>query len=66
MLSPFVKRRRSKCVSLKRCSLAEQSGFPAWVSVDAKKLEGTFKTSPDRNEIANDVNESLIVELYSR
>ena len=47
-------------------SLAEQSGFPSWVSVDAKKLEGTFKTSPDRNEIANDVNESLIVELYSR
>ena len=47
-------------------SLAEQSGFPSWVSVDAKKLEGIFKTSPDRNEIANDVNESLIVELYSR
>ena len=47
-------------------SLAEQSGFPSWVSVDAKKLEGTYKTSPDRNEIANDVNESLIVELYSR
>ena len=47
-------------------SLAEQSGFPSWVAVDAKKFEGTFKTSPDRSEIANDVNESLIVELYSR
>lgn len=47
-------------------SLAEQSGMPSWVSVDAKKMEGTFKALPDRSEIANDVNESLIVELYSR
>ena len=47
-------------------SLAEQIGMPSWVSVDAKKMEGTFKSSPDRSEIANDVNESLIVELYSR
>lgn len=47
-------------------SLAEQSGMPSWVSVDAKKMEGTFKSMPDRTEIANDVNESLIVELYSR
>jgi ribosomal protein S4 len=47
-------------------SLAEQSGMPSWVSVDAKKMEGTFKAAPDRSEIANDVNESLIVELYSR
>ena len=47
-------------------SLAEQGGLPSWVSVDAKKMEGTFKQMPDRTEIANDVNESLIVELYSR
>jgi len=47
-------------------SLAEQSGLPSWVAVDAKKTEGTFKSMPDRGEIANDVNESLIVELYSR
>lgn len=47
-------------------SLAEQSGMPSWVAVDAKKMEGTFKSMPDRSEIANDVNESLIVELYSR
>jgi len=47
-------------------SLAEQIGFPAWLAVDAKKMEGVFKSSPDRGEIANDVNESLIVELYSR
>jgi small subunit ribosomal protein S4 len=47
-------------------SLAEQTGMPSWVAVDAKKMEGTFKSMPDRSEIANDVNESLIVELYSR
>jgi small subunit ribosomal protein S4 len=47
-------------------NLAEQSGFPAWVSVDKTKMEGTFKSVPDRADIANDINESLIVELYSR
>jgi small subunit ribosomal protein S4 len=47
-------------------SLAEQIGFPSWVSVDAKKFEGTFRSFPERNEIAADVNEALIVELYSR
>ena len=47
-------------------SLSAQSGVPSWVSVDAKKMEGVFRTMPDRSEIANDVNESLIVELYSR
>jgi small subunit ribosomal protein S4 len=47
-------------------SLAEQASFPSWVSVDAKKFEGTFKQLPDRSEIAGDINESLIVELYSR
>ena len=51
---------------LEALSLAEQSGMPSWVAVDAKKMEGTFKSMPDRTEIANDVNESLIVELYSR
>ncbi len=47
-------------------SLAEQSGFPLWVSVDAKKMEGSLKTLPDRSDYNQEVNESLIVELYSR
>ncbi len=46
--------------------LAESIGMPAWVSVDAAKLEGIFKKSPDRDEFGSDINESLIVELYSR
>ncbi|HEY9094483.1 MAG: 30S ribosomal protein S4 [Burkholderiaceae bacterium] len=46
--------------------LAKQIGFPAWVEVSVDKAEGVFKKTPDRDEFASDVNESLIVELYSR
>ncbi|WP_210542300.1 30S ribosomal protein S4 [Rhodoferax sp. PAMC 29310] len=46
--------------------LAQQVGMPAWVEVSLEKAEGTFKTVPDRDQFAADVNESLIVELYSR
>ncbi len=51
---------------LEALSLAEQGGLPSWIAVDKTKMEGTFKNLPERSEIANDVNESLIVELYSR
>ncbi len=46
--------------------LAQQVGMPSWVEVSIDKAEGTFKKVPDRDEFAADVNESLIVELYSR
>ncbi len=46
--------------------LAAQVGMPAWVNVNAEKAEGVFKAVPDRDQFAADVNESLIVELYSR
>jgi len=46
--------------------LAGQVGFPSWVEVNADKAEGTFKKTPDRDEFGADINESLIVELYSR
>lgn len=46
--------------------LAQQVGMPAWVEVNFDKAEGTFKSVPDRDQFAADVNESLIVELYSR
>ncbi|MFW2356812.1 30S ribosomal protein S4 [Hydrogenophaga sp.] len=51
---------------LEAMELAKQIGFPAWVDVSVDKVEGVFKKSPDRDEFASDVNESLIVELYSR
>ena len=46
--------------------LATQVGIPAWVEVNVDKAEGIFKKTPDRDEFAADINESLIVELYSR
>jgi small subunit ribosomal protein S4 len=47
-------------------NLADQTGFPDWVSVDKAKMEGIFRQVPDRSEISADINESLVVELYSR
>ena len=47
-------------------SVAEQVGIPEWLEVDAKKLEGTFKAAPEREELPAEINESLIVELYSK
>ena len=46
--------------------LAQQVGMPAWVEVSLDKAEGIFKKTPDRDQFAADINESLIVELYSR
>lgn len=46
--------------------LAEANGFPSWVEVDSKNFKGVFKSVPDRAEIASDVNEQLVVELYSK
>lgn len=47
-------------------TLAEQSGFPSWIEVDTSKFEGTFKAVPDRSDLPADINESLVVELYSK
>lgn len=46
--------------------MAQQIGLPAWVEVDAKQFEGTFKRMPDRSDLSADINEHLIVELYSK
>ncbi len=45
---------------------AEGRGFPEWVDVDAKGLKGTFKSKPQRSELPSTINESLVVELYSK
>ncbi|MCP4874684.1 MAG: 30S ribosomal protein S4 [Gammaproteobacteria bacterium] len=47
-------------------SLAEQVGFPDWVEVNQSKFEGTFKALPLRSELPPDINEQLVVELYSK
>ena len=46
--------------------LAGSIGLPDWVQVDAAKMEGVFKKAPDRDQFGAEINESLIVELYSR
>jgi small subunit ribosomal protein S4 len=46
--------------------LAVQGGLPSWCSVSKDKMEGTFKAVPDRADFGSEINESLIVELYSR
>lgn len=57
---------RSQARIVSSLELAEQQGFPSWVSVDPKKMEGVLKQVPDRSDLSAEINESLIVELYSR
>ncbi|MFU8784326.1 30S ribosomal protein S4 [Aliidiomarina sp.] len=46
--------------------LAEQREKPLWVEVDAKEMQGTFKRLPERTDLSAEINEQLIVELYSK
>ena len=46
--------------------MASQVGFPDWVTVDEKQMKGTLKSVPERDEILPDINENLVVELYSK
>jgi len=47
-------------------ALAEQFGFAEWIEVDVKAMKGVFKRTPDRSELPAEVNEQLVVELYSK
>ena len=46
--------------------LAAQRGEVEWVAVDSNKMEGTFSRNPDRADLPAEINENLIVELYSK
>ena len=46
--------------------VAQQRGFSEWIDVNVKKMEGTFKAQPERSELPSDINEHLVVELYSK
>jgi small subunit ribosomal protein S4 len=46
--------------------LAQQRGIADWIDVDIKKMEGVFKSRPERDELPADINEHLVVELYSK
>ena len=47
-------------------NVAQQVGFPDWVEVDDKQMRGVFKTVPARDDVLPDINENLVVELYSK
>ncbi|MGI9308762.1 MAG: 30S ribosomal protein S4 [Gammaproteobacteria bacterium] len=46
--------------------IAGQVGLPEWVEVDEKKMSGVLKALPEREEVLPDINENLVVELYSK
>ena len=46
--------------------LASQHGFSDWIEVDVDKMQGTYKNVPERSELPAEINEHLIVELYSK
>jgi small subunit ribosomal protein S4 len=45
---------------------AESRGFPEWIEVDSKAMKGRFKALPQRSELPSNINESMVVELYSK
>lgn len=61
---------REKSRNQQRLTMALESsstrGIVDWVDVDAKKMEGIFKSVPDRKQLPPDINENLVVELYSK
>lgn len=47
-------------------NLAKTRGIADWISLDENKLEATFKNVPERTDLPPDINEQLVVELYSK
>lgn len=47
-------------------SVAKQNGIAEWINLDEGKMEAVFKNIPERSDLSADINESLIVELYSK
>jgi len=47
-------------------TVASQVGFPEWLEVNEKEMRGVFKAAPGRDEVLPDINENLVVELYSK
>jgi small subunit ribosomal protein S4 len=47
-------------------ALAQQRGIPEWIDIDSKKMSGVFKRLPERSDLPAEINESLVVELYSK
>jgi small subunit ribosomal protein S4 len=61
-----ARRPRASCASRPPSRPPTGRGFPEWVEVDAKAMKGTFKALPQRAELPATINESLVIELYSK
>ena len=46
--------------------IAENREECDWLEVDEKNFKGVFKSVPDRTDLSTEINENLIVELYSK
>lgn len=61
---------REKCKKQLRIkdalNIAEQYGIPDWLQVDIKQMEGIFSSVPERSDLPQEINEQLVVELYSK
>jgi small subunit ribosomal protein S4 len=65
-LVEVVEKARSQLRIKGAVEAAEQRGFPEWLEVDAKTMKGVFKSAPQRSDLPATINESLVVELYSK
>jgi len=45
---------------------AERRNFPEWIEMDVTAMKGTFKVRPERSDLPSSINESLVIELYSK
>ncbi|MDX2300635.1 MAG: 30S ribosomal protein S4 [Xanthomonadaceae bacterium] len=63
----LTERARSQLRIQEAAALSAQMDLvPGWMEVDAKKFSGVFKSVPERADLPSDINEALIVELYSK
>ena len=46
--------------------LADAATFPEWVEIDMTAMKGVYKRTPDRSELPSEINEQLVIELYSK
>ena len=62
-----VTQRSLKQIRIKNSlKIAEEIGFPKWVNVEINKMEGVFINVPDRSDLSPEINEQLVIELYSK
>ncbi|MCG6872552.1 MAG: 30S ribosomal protein S4 [Gammaproteobacteria bacterium] len=62
----LVERARNQLRVKAALEAAEQRGFPEWVEVDVKTAKGLYKAKPDRGDLPSEIDESLVVALYSK